>query len=85
MPSLRKSRFARVSPCALKVVNFCGRKNRDVAEVFAKGFEWKKAIDATADVYNGVRNVDRRVRVVADSVLVRFLVHSHIPRCLCLV
>jgi len=46
-----------VSPFALKVVNFCGRKNRDVAEVFAKGFEWKKAIDAAADVYNGVSNV----------------------------
>ncbi|QDS77876.1 hypothetical protein FKW77_000346 [Venturia effusa] len=28
-------------------------KNRDVAEVFAKGFEWQKAIDAAADVYNG--------------------------------
>lgn len=36
-------------------VNTFGRKNRDVAEVFAKGFEWKKAIDAAADVYNGVR------------------------------
>jgi len=31
------------------------RKNRDVAEVFAKGFEWKKALDTAADVYNGVR------------------------------
>lgn len=31
-----------------------GRKNRDVAEVFAPEFSWPAAIDTAADVYNGV-------------------------------
>jgi hypothetical protein len=30
------------------------RKNREVNEVFASGLSWPAAIDAAADVYNGV-------------------------------
>jgi hypothetical protein len=30
------------------------RKDKDVGRVFARGFSWPAAIDAAADVYNGV-------------------------------
>lgn len=30
------------------------RKDKDVGRVFAGGFSWPAAIDAAADVYNGV-------------------------------
>ena len=33
------------------------RKEKDVGNVFGRGFSWDEALDAVADVYNGVRCV----------------------------
>jgi hypothetical protein len=35
----------------------CSRKDKPAAQILAQSFSWREAIDAVADVYNGVRIV----------------------------
>jgi hypothetical protein len=35
----------------------CSRKDKPAAQILAQSFSWGEAIDAVADVYNGVRMV----------------------------
>lgn len=51
--SLKRSMLP-LSPYPVAIL-MSDRKNRQVGEVFGAGFSWPAAIDAAADVYNGVR------------------------------
>lgn len=46
-----KSPFSKTSPSILSK----HRKNKEVAKFVTAGFSWPTALDAAADVYNGVR------------------------------
>jgi len=43
------------------------RKGKDVEHVFGRGFYWGEALDALADVYNGVRDFRSRRRTMLIS------------------
>ena len=49
---MKKSKLAPATTSGTYLIVY--RKHRDVADVLAAGFSWTAAIDAAADVYNGV-------------------------------
>ena len=44
-----------------QVTNNYFRKDKPVGLIFGSGFSWSEAIDAAADVYNGVSNITIRL------------------------
>lgn len=56
-----------------------------MAEIFAPGFSLKAALDAAADVYNGVRILYSHTAFRADVSTVCLLVNAHIFGCFRLV
>ena len=62
------------------------RKDKPVGQIFGAGLSWAEAIDAVADVYNGVSCLScwRTTDLLIESP-VRFLVHAHIAWVDCLV
>lgn len=58
------------------------RKNKLAGQVFGSGFSWSEAVDAAADIYNGVSSTLRGFPVVATLIncVVRLLVDVNVPR-----
>ena len=62
MPSLRKSTSESLEKKrVLELTLF--RKDKPIGQTFGSGFSWPEAIDAAADVYNGVSQ-SRSVRLL---------------------
>jgi hypothetical protein len=54
MPSWIKSKHCWPDRKSLLLIG--GRKDKDVGQVFGRGFSWDEALDSVADVYMGVRD-----------------------------
>lgn len=63
MQSSRKSMWSWSLPTLL-FANAFSRKEKQVGQVFGQAFSWVEAIDAVADVYNGVRLLDPFVELM---------------------
>jgi hypothetical protein len=62
MPSWKRSRFE-VIPLIEKQANPShSRKDKPAAQILAQSFSWGEALDAVADVYNGVCMIARKLR-----------------------
>lgn len=61
------------------------RKDKPIGQVFGSGFSLDEAIDAAADVYNGVRLSHLIICMVTDTEIVRLLVHTYISGAFCVV
>ena len=63
------------------------RKERPAGRIFGSGFSWSEAVDAAADIFNGVKALLQGIPVVAmlTSYVVCLLVHADIPRSYCVV
>ena len=57
MLSLRSSRLILFPRIGMQAKFSCSRKDKPAAQILAQSFSWGEAIDAVADVYNGVRMV----------------------------
>ena len=68
-------------------ISFLVRKNGPVGRIFGSAFFWPEAVDAAADIYNGVSSLRRAVPVMTTlmSRVVRLLVDVDIPRADCVV
>lgn len=58
---LRKSEFFRSAVSDRYANNNCSRKDKPIGQVFSQGFSFSEALDALADVYNGVGGALRSV------------------------
>ena len=58
------------------------RKDKAAGQIFGPGFSWSEAVDAAADIYNGVRSSLRGIPSVATLIefVVRLLVNLDVPR-----
>lgn len=58
------------------------RKDEPSGQIFGSGFSWSEAVDAAADIYNGVSSTLQGVPVVATLIhcVVRLLVDADVPR-----
>ena len=66
----------------LLVISLClniARKDKPFGQIFAFGFSWPEAFDATAEVYNGVSmTYDFKFSVLTYSI-VCLLVNAYLP------
>ena len=63
------------------------RKDKPVGHIFGAGFTWPEAVDAAANIYNGVGTEWRGIPGVATLIIciVRLLVNADVPRAYCMV
>ena len=63
------------------------RKDKPVGHIFGSGFSWSEAVDAAAEIYNGVGSKQRGTLIVATLItrVVRILVNANVPRAYCVV
>ena len=61
------------------------RKEKPVGHIFGSGFSWSEAVDAAADIYNGVGPKDILIVTMLIDCVVRLLVNADVSRAYCVV
>lgn len=63
------------------------RKDKAAGQIFGSVFSWSEAVDAAADIYNGVSSILQGIPLVSTLIkcVVRLLVDVDVPRANCVV